>query len=263
MARPVVLVPTMGALHRGHVTLLERARKLAGAKGSVVASIFVNPAQFGPREDLSRYPRPLARDKALCREAGVDLLFLPGPEGMYAPDHSVWINEERLSAGLCGAARPGHFRGVCTVVAKLFLIVAPEIAVFGEKDWQQLAVIRRMVRDLNFPVRIIGVPTVREADGLALSSRNAYLNATDRAAAPGIRKALLEAGERRGSFSPRELQAWVAHRLQALLPGARLDYVEVVDALDLGPVQKATRRILIAVALFLGRTRLIDNIVLK
>ena len=172
-----VLVPTMGALHRGHLELIRIAREHAGKDGEVGVSIFVNPLQFEPGSDLERYPRPQSRDEQICRETSVNLLFRPTANEMYAADCSVFVDEADLSAGLEGPLRPGHFRGVCTVVAKLFNLLAPDAAVFGEKDYQQLAIIRRMVRDLNFPIEIIGVPTVREADGLALSSRNQYLNA--------------------------------------------------------------------------------------
>ena len=260
--RPLVLVPTMGALHAGHAALLKRARRLAGPRGTVVASIFVNPAQFGPGEDLSRYPRPFAADAKLCREAGVDLVFHPAPDAMYAPDASVWVDEERLSAGLCGAARPGHFRGVCTVVAKLFHLLAPDIAVFGEKDYQQLAILRHMVRDLNFPVRIAAVPTVRETDGLALSSRNRHLSAGERARAPILRKAMLQAasGAKAGETDARVLQRLVEKAI-ASAPPVRIDYVAIVDAETLAPVTRLKRKTLIAVAVFFGKTRLIDNIV--
>src|SRR5437588_11396391 len=173
-----VLVPTMGALHKAHAELIRVAREQAGKDGEVAVSIFVNPLQFEPGSDFESYPRPEAADEKLCEEAGVNLLFRP--RDMYFDDRSVYIEETSLSSGLCGAVRPGHFRGVCTVVAKLFNLLAPDAAVFGEKDYQQLAVIRRMVRDLNFPIQIIGVSTVREADGLALSSRNQYLNADER-----------------------------------------------------------------------------------
>src|SRR5947208_2893471 len=169
-----VLVPTMGALHRGHLELIRVARERAGKDGEVAVSVFVNPLQFEPGADFEKYPRPESADEEVCRDAGVNLLFRP--RDMYFDDRSVSVEETALSAGLCGAARPGHFRGVCTVVAKLFNLLAPDGAVFGEKDYQQLAIIRRMVRDLNFPIEVIGVPTVREADGLALSSRNQYLN---------------------------------------------------------------------------------------
>jgi pantoate--beta-alanine ligase len=254
--RPVVLVPTMGALHEGHAALIRRARKLAGRKGCVVVSIFVNPTQFGPKEDFSKYPRPLRADEAVCREAGADLVFRPEVGEMYAPDASVFIDESRLSGGLCGESRPGHFRGVCTVVAKLFLIAQPDIAVFGEKDWQQLAIIRRLVRDLDFPVKIVGHPTVREPDGLATSSRNAYLMPEERAVAPGIYAALREAATLK---SPAAIVR-SAERAISRITGARVDYVRLVDSGTLEPAKTLKRETTLAAAVFLGRARLIDNL---
>lgn len=253
---PVVLVPTMGALHEGHAALIRRARRLAGKSGTVAVSIFVNPIQFGPKEDLAKYPRPWKQDLAVCRAGGADLVFAPVVEEVYAEDRSVFVNEVSLSAHLCGASRPGHFQGVCTVVAKLFLMLQPDIAVFGEKDWQQLAIIRRMVRDLNFPVRIAGHPTVREPDGLAKSSRNAYLTAEERAVAPGIQAALQAAATRK---SPAAIRS-AARKALEKIPGARLDYVELVDAESLQPVVNLRRPMRLAAAVFLGRARLIDNI---
>src|SRR5882757_9656790 len=200
--RKVAFVPTMGALHAGHLSLIKLARRTVGPRGLVVVSIFVNPLQFGPKEDLSRYPRPLAQDLRLCREIGVDVVFHPSVASMYPEPPTTYVDETTLSQGLCGAARPGHFRGVCTVVAKLFQLVRPDFAVFGQKDYQQLTVIRRMVRDLNFPIEIVRAPTYRERDGLALSSRNAYLTAEQRSQAPASRQAILtgaralRAGER-------------------------------------------------------------------
>jgi pantoate--beta-alanine ligase len=262
--RPLVLVPTMGALHAGHAALIRRSRQLAGRSGTVAVSVFVNPAQFGPSEDLSRYPRPFDADKKLCREFGVNLIFNPSPDGMYATDASAWVDEEKLSRGLCGASRPGHFRGVCTVVAKLFNILAPDIAVFGEKDFQQLAIIRRMVRDLNFPVKIVAAPTVRESDGLAMSSRNQYLDAGARAQAPVIRQALLEAAREAmaGKTDAQVLKKLVGKTI-ASAPLAKIDYVETIDAKTLAPVTHIKSKTLIAAAVFFGKTRLIDNIVLK
>ena len=177
---PVVFVPTMGALHEGHLELMREARKLAGDRGSVIVSIFVNPLQFGPKEDFSKYPRELEADAAKCESVGVDAIFNPGADEMYPPDRSVVVLETKLGTRLCGASRPGHFDGVCTVVLKLFNLVRAQIAVFGKKDYQQLAIIRRMVRDLNVPIRIIGHETVREPDGLAMSSRNRYLDPHER-----------------------------------------------------------------------------------
>lgn len=253
---PVVLVPTMGALHHGHAALIRRARRLAGKSGTVVVSTFVNPTQFGPKEDFSKYPRPVRADAAICRETGADLVFRPEPGEMYAGDASVFVDESRLSAGLCGARRPGHFRGVCTVVAKLFLIVRPDVAVFGQKDWQQLAIIRRLARDLDFPVRIVDHPTVREPDGLATSSRNAYLSPEERAAAPQIYAALRAAAARK---SPAAILR-AAETAIAKIPGARLDYVHLVDSATLEPARRLTRETTLATAVFLGRARLIDNV---
>jgi len=247
----------MGALHEGHLALVRRARTLAGRNGRVVVSIFVNPAQFGPKEDFSRYPRPFARDSRLCREYGVDLLFNPSPEQMYAGDFSTYVNEGALGEVLCGKSRPGHFRGVCTVVAKLFNILAPDIAVFGEKDFQQLAIIRRMVRDLNMAVKIRGVAIVREPDGLALSSRNRFLATEERAQAPVIRRALIA-----GAKNIRTAVGIVSKIIKTA-PLARIDYVEVLDAETLRPLSGNSQRALIAVAVYFGKTRLIDNITVR
>ena len=260
----VVLVPTMGALHEGHLSLIDRARRAAGREGTVVVSIFVNPLQFGPKEDLSRYPRPLRRDLALCRERGVDLVFHPDAKGMYAPGRSVAVDESLLTNGLCGRSRPGHFSGVCTVVAKLFNLVRPHAAVFGQKDFQQLAIIRRMVRDLNFPLEILGAETIREPDGLARRSRNVYLTAEERAQAPVIRRALLSAGKRvrAGERDAGALRAVIEEELATASLG-RVDYAEAVDAEDLQPIVRVERPALLAVAAYFGRTRLIDNLVVS
>ena len=250
----------MGALHEGHLALIRRARVLAGGEGTVTVSIFVNPTQFGPKEDFSRYPRPIKEDAALCREAGVDLLFTPTAEAMYAPDHSTWVDEGLLSGVLCGASRPGHFRGVCTVVSKLFNILGPDIAVFGKKDAQQLAIVRRMVRDLNFPVKIVGLDTVRESDGLALSSRNRYLTPEEREQAPILRQALLSARKAWSEgCTPAKLRQRVVSAIEKA-PLTAIDYVEVCDAETLGAPGPNSKGLLIAVAVFFGKTRLIDNL---
>ena len=256
----------MGALHEGHAALIRRARRVAGPHGSVVVSIFVNPTQFGPKEDFSRYPRPFAQDRALCLREGVDLLFHPTAEEMYAGNASVTVSERNLSAGLCGASRPGHFDGVCTVVCMLLQIVRPDCAIFGEKDWQQLAIIRRMVRDLKMPVKILGHPTVREEDGLALSSRNRFLTPEDRRVAPRIYQALLaaamelESGETSGAKLRRHLLSDLAS-----IPGATVDYAEIVHHETLQQLRQvddaAAARLLVAVRL--GAVRLIDNISLN
>ncbi len=256
-----VLVPTMGALHRGHLELLRIAREAAGAQGEVAVSIFVNPLQFEPGADFERYPRPENEDEALCRAAGVDVIFRPAPNEMYVSNRSTFVDESALALVLEGGARPGHFRGVCTVVTKLFHLLAPQAAVFGEKDFQQLAIIRRMVRDLDFPIDIIGVPTVREEDGLACSSRNKYLNADERRQAPILRAALLEAVERVqiGETSAEALLLSLARRIETA-PLARIDYVELVDAETLQPRARVEPNSLLALAVFFGKTRLIDNI---
>ena len=255
-----VLVPTMGALHAGHVSLIRLARKHAGADGEVVVSIFVNPLQFEPGSDFLRYPRPESADEEICRAEGVNMIFRPLSDEMYFTDRSTVVEETALSERLCGASRPGHFRGVCTVVAKLFHLLAPAAALFGEKDFQQLAIIRRMVRDLDFPVEIIAGPTVREADGLALSSRNQYLNAEERSQAPIIRQSLLKAAESKET-SARKLLATVRQKIESASL-ARIDYAEIVGAEDLQPRLTIAPRSLLAAAVFFGKTRLIDNILL-
>ena len=257
-----VLVPTMGALHRGHVELIRFAREHAGMDGEVAVSIFVNPLQFEPGSDFEKYPRPEAADEKLCEEAAVNLLFRP--RDMYFDNRSVYVEEITLSAGLCGAARPGHFRGVCTVVAKLFNLLAPTAAVFGEKDYQQLTIIRRMVRDLNFPIEIIGVPTARESDGLALSSRNQYLNTDERAQATVLYRAMTRVKELadRGQKSVRELID-VAKGVIASANSSRVDYISIVNADNLQPLETLRPNAVIALAVFIGKTRLIDNLRLK
>jgi len=254
-----VLVPTMGALHRGHLELIRLARERAGNDGEVAVSIFVNPLQFEPGSDFEKYPRPQPADEKFCADAGVNLLFRP--REMYFDDRSVYVEETRLSAGLCGASRPGHFRGVCTVVAKLFHLLAPNAAVFGEKDYQQLAIIRRMVRDLNFPIEIIGAPTVREADGLALSSRNQYLNTDERTAAPVLYQAMLRVKElaAAGENSVTKLIGTATNMITSA-EGTRIDYINIVDRENLQPVEILRPNALIALAVFIGKTRLIDNL---
>ena len=261
---PVVLVPTMGALHEGHAALIDRARKIAGRSGLVVVSIFVNPTQFGPKEDFSRYPRTLTTDRQLCAAHGADAIFCPSAAEMYPADFSTWVNEESVSRPLCGASRPGHFRGVCTVVLKLFTIVQPAVAVFGLKDFQQCMVIRRMVRDLNLPVRIVAAPTAREPDGLALSSRNRFLSPKERAQAPLLRRALLAAASafRAGEKSAARLRALVIEII-ATASRSRIDYVDVLNATNLTEIKTARPGCVIAVAVFFGKTRLIDNLCLR
>lgn len=254
----------MGALHAGHARLIDRARSLAGTQGRVAVSIFVNPTQFGPKEDFSRYPRPLAADLKLCADHGVDLVFRPSAEVMYPADFSTFVEESTVSGRLCGASRPGHFRGVCTVVLKLFQILQPQAAVFGLKDFQQCAVIRRMTRDLNLPVKIVPVETVRESDGLALSSRNRYLTAEERAQAP-ILRAALERGRdawKQGESSAAKIRRLILRTI-ATAPLARVDYVELADASTLRPIDRMRRGTVMALAVFFGNTRLIDNLWLR
>lgn len=257
-AKRRVLVPTMGALHKAHGELIRVAREKAGKEGEVVVSIFVNPLQFEPGSDYERYPRPEKDDEEFCRAAGVDLLFRPGPQEMYAKDQSVFVEENALSSVLEGNSRPGHFRGVCTVVAKLFNILQPDAAVFGEKDFQQLAILRRMVRDLNYNIEIVAVPTVREADGLACSSRNAYLNAEERKQAAVLRKALL-AGKEQGTKSAEDIINFVSKTI-GTAPLARIDYVSIVDPDTLRTIEFVKPNSVVAVAVYFGKTRLIDNI---
>jgi pantoate--beta-alanine ligase len=256
-AKPRLLVPTMGALHKAHGELVRVARETAGKAGEVAVSIFVNPLQFEPGSDYKRYPRPEKADEEFCRNGGVDLLFRPSADQVYENDRSTFVEETSLSSMLEGKSRPGHFRGVCTVVAKLFNILAPDAAVFGEKDFQQLAIIRRMVRDLNFKIDIIAVPTVREEDGLACSSRNQYLNAEERKQAVVLHKALLVA-KNAAKNSADDLIALVQRMINEA-PLARIDYAEVVDAETLKPVEVVSRNSALLLAVFFGKTRLIDN----
>jgi len=251
-----VLVPTMGALHAGHLELVQRARAAAGPAGTVVVSIFVNPIQFDRADDWSAYPRPLERDLAQCLAAGVDVVFAPDAASMYHADRSVTVSESLLSRGLCGAARPGHFAGVCTVVLKLLQVSGCHAAVFGDKDFQQLAVIRRMVRDLDVPVEILACPTVRDPDGLAMSSRNARLTAAQRTDAPRIHRALAAAAKL--SEAPAMLAAARAEITAS--PCARIDYLELVDAETLQPVTQLTHPAILAAAVFYGDVRLIDHV---
>jgi pantoate--beta-alanine ligase len=258
--RRIAVVPTMGALHDGHLALLRAAR---GKADVVILTIFVNPTQFGPNEDLARYPRDEAGDLAKARGAGIDLAFCPEAAAMYPPGSQSFIEIRELQKPLCGASRPGHFAGVATVVAKLFHITQPHVAVFGEKDYQQLAIIRRMVRDLDFGIEIASVPIVREADGLAMSSRNAYLTSDQRRAALSLSaglaaaEAAFAAGERRAAA----LTAAAAAPIRAQ-PAARIDYLELRDAVELSELTTVERPAVLAMAVFVGTTRLIDNRVL-
>jgi pantoate--beta-alanine ligase len=273
-------VPTMGCLHAGHLSLVKRARQAAGKNGVVVLSIYVNPTQFGPKEDFSKYPRDLRRDFKLCREVGVNVVFTPGDREMYPAGprsrrcesadkphfdkcgYSTYVVEEKLSRSMEGASRPTHFRGVTTVVAKLFNIVLPNVAVFGAKDWQQAAIIKRMAVDLNFPVKSIVAPTLRERDGLAMSSRNKYLAGDLRQQATALWRAIQHAQWRcrtKRSMSAaqlrRELKELIEHE-----PDARLDYVEFFEPDTLSPVSKVVHGTHLALAVFIGKTRLIDNV---
>ena len=253
----VGLVPTMGYLHPGHISLIERARK---ENDMVVVSIFVNPIQFGPNEDLDKYPRDMAHDREVCEKAGAELIFAPEPSEMYPSENLVFVDIKELGNGLCGAKRPGHFRGVCTVVSKLFNIVLPDRAYFGEKDAQQLAIIRRMVKDLNFGTEIVSCPIVREPDGLAMSSRNLYLSPEERKAALSISRSLSAAKElmRKGEKDSVKIREAIVAGISSE-PLVKIDYAEIVDSADLSPVEKIEKPVLAAAAVYFGKTRLIDN----
>jgi len=250
--RVIALVPTMGYIHEGHLSLIAAAKKKGADE--IVVSVFVNPMQFGPKEDIDKYPRDGRGDMNKCREAGATAIFFPRADDMYLKDHSVYVNEESLSKGLCGARRPGHFRGVCTVVAKLFNISHAHFAVFGQKDYQQVQVIKRMVRDLNFDVKIYMAPIVREESGLAMSSRNTYLSDEEKAKAVVISQTLRDV--RGGRVS-------LANAKKALeKAGLKVDYVEGVNGETLEPVKKLTKGCAVLIAAYCGKTRLIDNCVI-
>ena len=255
----IACVPTMGYLHEGHLSLVDRARKEAD---KVVLTLFVNPIQFGPNEDYAIYPRDAARDTALCEKRGVDFLFMPSVADMYAPNASVRVDESSLSKHLCGRVRPGHFNGVCTVVTKLFNATMADVAIFGQKDAQQVAVIRRMVRDLNVPIRIVASPIVREADGLAMSSRNTRLSPEERKNALGLSRGLRKAVEayKAGERSADAIRAIMKAEMEA--SGLRVDYASAVDGDSLEDVSELKAGDLLAVAAYSGATRLIDNAVL-
>ncbi len=264
--RGVALVPTMGALHEGHAQLMRQAREQGAA---VVVSIYVNPTQFGPHEDFKQYPRDLGADEQLCNREKVDVIFAPSDDEMYpvgggsAHAAATWVEETVLSRRFEGERRPGHFRGVCTVVAKLFHIVQPDLAVFGQKDYQQLKVVQRMVRDLRFPIEIVSAPTVREPDGLALSSRNRMLSTAERAQAAVLSKALRVAHDlfTEGEQSTHRLEA-AMQRTVSLAPSARLDYAQIVDGETLEPVAKVQHGNVALIAAHMGKVRLIDNTIL-
>ena len=253
--KSIGLVPTMGFLHEGHASLIARARK---ENDVVVVSDFVNPTQFGPNEDLEAYPRDFERDSALCESLGADLIFHPEPEEMYH-DPCAFVSIDTLSETLCGKTRPIHFKGVCTVVSKLFHIVAPDRAYFGQKDAQQLAIIKKMVLDLNFDVEVVGCPIVREEDGLAKSSRNTYLSAEERKAALCLSKAVKKGQELiKAGCSAEDVLAPMRAIIEAE-PLAKIDYVSMVDALTMQPVENVEKDVLVAMAVYIGKTRLIDN----
>lgn len=261
----VGFVPTMGYLHAGHLSLVHRARRAVGPSGRVVVSIYVNPTQFGPNEDLARYPRDFDRDCQLCRQAGVDVIFCPTDAAMYPRRaegrYSTYVVEERLSRSLESRTRPTHFRGVTTVVAKLFQLVLPDVAMFGAKDYQQAAIVQRMVHDLNLPVRMIVAPTVREPDGLAMSSRNKYLGALRPQATAlwhAIREARRAVRSARGSLHAAALRARLVRQIQRQ-PDARVDYIEFIDPATLEPVRAVRRGTHLVMAVYIGTTRLIDN----
>lgn len=254
----IALVPTMGYLHEGHLSLIEAAKKKGADE--IVVSVFVNPVQFGPNEDYATYPRDEKADIAKCRKAGATAVFLPVPENLYLERHSVYVVEEDLAKGLCGARRPGHFRGVCTVVSKLFNLAQPDFAVFGQKDFQQAAIIKRMVRDLNFPVEIVVAPIVREESGLAKSSRNTYLSDAERGMALALSASLAAAKEKAAAKGGVPWKAEKARIEKALAKaGLKVDYVEAVDAETLENVKTLKPGVAILLAAFAGKTRLIDN----
>ncbi len=261
--RVVALVPTMGALHEGHLSLIAAAKKKGADE--IIVSVFVNPTQFGPKEDYAQYPRDHKADAAKCRKAGATAIFFPKPENMYASDHSVWMDEDGdLGGSLCGARRPGHFRGVCTVVAKLFNLAHPNFAVFGQKDFQQETIIRRMVRDMNFDLEIVVAPIVREASGLAMSSRNAYLSDDERRRALALSQALFAAQAdvaAKTTIPWKAYQKKIAKKLEAA--DLKVDYVEAVDADTLKPVKTLKKGVAILLAVYCGKTRLIDNAVMS
>jgi pantoate--beta-alanine ligase len=263
--KTVGFVPTMGYLHEGHMSLIRKARQIVKPDGVVVVSIFVNPSQFSPSEDLTNYPRDLQRDKDLCKDSTVDVLFVPDSEQMYPSTnstYSTWVVEESVSKGMEGASRPTHFRGVTTIVGKLFNLVLPDVAIFGAKDYQQAAVVQKMVQDLNFPVKIVVAPTVREKDNLAMSSRNKYLSPEERAQAPVLHKAILKAKETLkktpGSVSASKLKEDLKQFIETQ-PAAKVDYIQFFDPLSLDPLEELRPGCHMALAVNVGKTRLIDN----
>ena len=259
--KKIGFVPTMGYLHKGHLFLLEQIKDRCDI---LITSIFVNPAQFGPGEDYEKYPRDIERDEKLLQEAGCDIVFYPAEEDVYPPGYSTYVSVEGMTDGLCGRSRPGHFRGVATIVAKLFIITQCDIACFGQKDGQQAAVIRRMTADLNLPVEIIIAPIVREADGLAMSSRNVYLSAEERQNALCLKKSL-DMAENMVRESRRDTKVILRNmrKFVELVEGVNLDYIEAVDPLNMRPKRKVDGPTMFAIAAFIGKTRLIDNAILQ
>ena len=255
--KTIGLVPTMGFLHEGHASLIKKCRE---ENDIVVVSDFVNPTQFGPAEDLEAYPRDFSHDSQLCESLGTDLIFHPEPEDMYTDPHA-YVSIDLLSETLCGKTRPIHFKGVCTVVSKLFNIVTPDKAYFGQKDAQQLAIIRKMVQDLNFDIKIVGCPIIREEDGLAKSSRNTYLNEEERKAALCLSKAIKKGQEMIRTGMEAETVLTEMRKLIGAEPLARIDYVSMVDAITMQPVEKVEHDVLVAEAVYIGKTRLIDNFI--
>lgn len=258
----IALVPTMGYLHEGHLSLIEAAKKTGADE--IVVSVYVNPAQFGPKEDFSRYPRDPKNDEAKCKKAGVSVLFMPTDEVMYQKHHSVFIDEKELGKSLCGGRRPGHFRGVCTVVAKLFNLVQPHVAIFGQKDYQQVQIVKRMVRDLNFNVKIVMAPIIRDEGGMALSSRNAYLPKDARENALSVSAALAQA---QADVKAKKRIAWAPYRTQIVrnlrLKGLNVDYVELVEQETLKPVEVLEKGVVMLIAVYAAGTRLIDNAIIQ
>ena len=267
--QPIGLVPTMGFLHAGHLALVKLARQAFPAassptgKTTVALSIFVNPIQFGPNDDFNRYPRNFDKDCRLCEQEGVDIIFHPSVESMYLQDLTAFVEETALSKGLCGSSRPGHFRGVLTVVAKLFNLLQPQVAVFGEKDAQQVRLIQQMVRDLNFPIRIVFAPIVRDPDGLAMSSRNTYLSSAERHAALCLVQSLQLARNlyRQGERNAAKIIPAMTRKIREV-PATAIDYIEIVNNATLQPVRMLNGAVLIALAVRIGKTRLIDNLML-
>ncbi|MDF2954088.1 MAG: Panthothenate synthetase [Thermodesulfobacterium sp.] len=257
----IAFVPTMGFLHEAHLSLIRKAKELGD---KTVVSIFVNPLQFGPKEDYKEYPRDTKRDLELLKNEGVDAVFIPEPEEMYPSDFQTYVEVTRLTTGLCGAFRPGHFKGVTTVVLKLFNIINPDIAVFGEKDYQQLQVIRQMVKDLNMNTEIVAHPTVREEDGLAMSSRNIYLSSDERKSATSLYKALLLAKKliSEGEKDPQKIKKEMEKFIHSF-PFTRVQYIEFIDPVNLEPVKEINKPVLCALAVFVGKARLIDNMLIN